>query len=203
MEIVLATRNRRKAEELRRMSASLQVDILTLDDFPGCPEVKEDGSTFRENAMKKALSVSECTGRAALADDSGLEVDALNGAPGTFSARYAGADADDRRNVEKLLQEMASKEDRRARFVCCIVLAVPGREPVEFYGFAEGTIGAEPRGDRGFGYDPVFFPAGHIRTFAEMLPEEKDFLSHRGKALREIIAHLKSQIPTGIRSRAG
>ena len=186
MDIVLATRNKNKAEELKRITEGMPVSIFTLDDFPGCPETEEDGATFEANAIKKALAVARYTGRPALADDSGLEVYALGGAPGIYSARYAGAGANDGQNTGKLLSEMRSlvKDKRGARFVCCIALAFPDGNTYTFYGYTEGSIGTEQRGVRGFGYDPVFYPEGCNRTFAEMDEKEKDALSHRGKALK-------------------
>jgi XTP/dITP diphosphohydrolase len=194
MEIVLATRNRKKVEEITRITRGMDISILTLDDFPKCPEVEEDGTTFEENAVKKALTVARHTGRPALADDSGLEVYALNGAPGTLSARYAGEDANDARNVEELLHGMRSALNRKARFVCCIAFAMPDGEVNIFYGYAEGSIGTKPRGTGGFGYDPVFYPTGLDRTFAELSGREKDSLSHRGKALREFQRYLRQKI---------
>lgn len=192
MDIVVATRNRKKVEEIKRITEGMAISILTLDDFPECPEVFEDGTTFEENAIKKAVTVARYTGKPALADDSGLEVSALGGAPGTMSARYAGEIAGDRNNVEKLLHEMRSlpDEQRKARFVCCIVLALPDGSVVTFYGYSEGRIGMEPKGFNGFGYDPIFYPCGHSRTFAEMSDEEKDALSHRGIALRKVCEYL-------------
>ncbi len=196
MDIVLATRNKKKAEELKRITEGMPVSVFTLDDFPGCPETEEDGSTFEANAAKKALSVARYTGKPALADDSGLEVYALGGAPGIYSARYAGAGANDGQNTVKLLSEMQSlvKDKRRARFVCCIALAFPDGNIDTFYGYAEGGIGTEQRGVRGFGYDPVFYPEGYNRTFAEMDEKEKDALSHRGKALKAFSLWLKMLI---------
>jgi len=194
MEIVLATRNKKKVEEIKRITHGMPLIILSLNDFPGCPEVEEDGVTFEENARKKALTVAEYTGKPALADDSGLEVQALGGAPGTFSARYAGEDADDGKNIDKLLQEMhrVPGKERGARFVCCIVLAYPDKSVHPFWGYAEGSIGMEKRGKNGFGYDPLFYPAGYARTFAEMSNTEKDGLSHRGKALKELYNYIKN-----------
>lgn len=185
---MLATRNKKKIEEMKRIMADLSISIRTLDDFPGCPEVEEEGITFEENAVKKARTVAQYTGKPSIADDSGLEVYALNGAPGTLSARYAGEDANDRRNIEKLLFEMRSiaDEKRGARFVCCIALAFPDGKVKTFTGYVEGRIGREPRGANGFGYDPLFYPQGYRRTFAEMTDNEKDALSHRGKALNEL-----------------
>jgi XTP/dITP diphosphohydrolase len=192
MEIVLATRNKKKVEEIKRITEGMAVTIFTLDDFPGCPEVEEDGATFEENAVKKAVTVARFARKPALADDSGLEVNALSGAPGTYSARYAGPDAHDSKNTEKLLSEMRllAKKDRKARFICSIALAIPDGNVRTFNGYCEGSIGTEPRGDNGFGYDPVFFPEGYGRTFAEMSAEEKDSLSHRGKAIRQLQRYL-------------
>ncbi|HKN18170.1 MAG TPA: XTP/dITP diphosphatase [Dissulfurispiraceae bacterium] len=188
MEVVLATRNRKKVEEISRIFKGIGVIFLTLDDFPSCPEVEEDADTFEGNAVKKALTVARCTGKAAIADDSGLEVYTLQGAPGVLSARYAGPDADDRANNEKLLAAMQHLLDgkREARFVCCIAFALPNGTVRTFTGFAEGTIGRQECGRSGFGYDPLFYPQGHRKTFAEMLPEEKDMLSHRKKALEQL-----------------
>jgi XTP/dITP diphosphohydrolase len=185
MEIVLATRNRKKVEEFGRILAGTGIRLRTLDDFPDCPDVAEDSDTFSGNAVKKAVAVATYTGRPAVSDDSGLEVFALGGAPGVISARYAGEPSSDAANIAKLLaeMEMVPEEKRAARFVCCIALAVPGTEVVTFAGFAEGTIGREARGNMGFGYDPVFYPLGHDRTFAEMAPGGKDALSHRSLAL--------------------
>jgi XTP/dITP diphosphohydrolase len=193
MEIVLATRNKKKVEEIKRITEGMAVTIFTLDDFPGCPEVEEDGATFEENAVKKAMTVARFAGKPALADDSGLEVYALSGAPGTRSARYSGHDANDRKNTEKLLSEMRllAKKDRKARFVCSIALAMPDGNVRTFNGYSEGGIGTEPRGANGFGYDPVFYPEGHDWTFAEMSAEEKDSLSHRGNAIRQLQRYLR------------
>ncbi|MDP3296890.1 MAG: XTP/dITP diphosphatase [Thermodesulfovibrionia bacterium] len=200
MDIVLATRNRKKAEEMKKIleqGAMSSVNIFTLNDFPECPDVKEDGNTFEENAIKKAVHASKCTGIIAIADDSGIEVDALNGAPGIFSARYAGESADDRANLEKLLKEMEHLpyERRGARFVCCIALASQdGVDGVRtFFGYAEGRIGTEPRGKKGFGYDPVFYPEGYDITFAEMSEDKKNAISHRYKALKELQKYLKEK----------
>ncbi|MEW6570368.1 MAG: XTP/dITP diphosphatase [Nitrospirota bacterium] len=196
MEIVLATRNRRKVEEVIRIMVDLPILILTLDDFPACPETEEDGATFEENAVKKAITGAKCAGKPSLADDSGLEVYALKGAPGVFSSRYAGPEANDRKNIEKLLNEMRFLEGkhRKARFVCCIALAFPDGKVHTFYGYTEGLVGTEPRGGSGFGYDPIFYPEGRDKTFAEMTAEEKDAISHRGRALREVRDFLISRM---------
>jgi XTP/dITP diphosphohydrolase len=195
VDIVLATRNPKKIEEIRRILESSGIVIRTLEDFPGCPDVAEDGRTFEANAVKKAVAVARYTGRTALADDSGLEVDALGGAPGVFSARYAGEEADDRRNLAKLLDAMrfVSDEERRAKFICCIALGFPDGTARTFVGTVAGTLAREPRGTGGFGYDPVFFPIGESRTFAEMDDDEKDAISHRGRALRAVRRHLTGE----------
>jgi XTP/dITP diphosphohydrolase len=193
MKIVLATRNKKKVEEIERITAGMSISILTSDDFPGCPEVEEEGPTFEDNAVKKALAIAKYTGKPSLADDSGLEVYALNMAPGTFSSRYAGEGADDKKNIEKLLKEMPSISDdkRNARFVCCMAFAFPDGNVKTFFGYVEGKIARRPKGSQGFGYDPVFYPEGQKRTFAEMSSDEKDAISHRGKALREFLNYLK------------
>ena len=196
MNIALATRNRKKTEELTRLFAGLGVRFLPLDEFPGCPEVVEDGKTFRANALKKAVAVARFTGCPAVADDSGLEVEALGGAPGIFSARYAGADADDRKNLHKLLKELSKfpGRSRSARFVCCIAIALPDGHYRTFTGVAKGTIGHKPKGENGFGYDPVFYPEGWSMTFAQMSADEKDSLSHRGQAMKKLYIYLKKSL---------
>jgi XTP/dITP diphosphohydrolase len=194
MELVLATRNKKKVEEIKRITEGLEIEVLTLDDFPGCPDVEEDGTTFEENAVKKAVTVANHTGKPSLADDSGLEVSALNGAPGVLSARYAGEEADDTKNVRRLLKDLQGVQERKARFVCCIALAFPDGQVKTFLGYSEGAIGTEPRGNHGFGYDPVFYPQDNVRTFAEMSDDEKDALSHRGKALRLFLLFIKQKL---------
>jgi XTP/dITP diphosphohydrolase len=196
MDIVLATRNRKKVEELRRIAAGLPITVLSLDDFPDCPEVVEDQDTFEGNASKKALETARWTGRPALSDDSGLEVDALGGRPGVLSARYApdATSGNDPRNYLKLLKDIETVPEgsRTGRFICCLALAHPDGAVRTFSGAAEGSIAREPRGERGFGYDPVFIPAGFDRTFAQMSAAEKDALSHRGKAIEKLADFLRS-----------
>lgn len=196
MEIVLATRNKKKTEEISRITAGLPVMVLSLDDFPGCPETVEDRDTFEGNASKKALETAAFTKMPALSDDSGLEVDALGGKPGVYSARYApdAANGNDPKNYLKLLDDLKaiSEGKRTARFVCCIALAFPDGRVETFFGRVEGSISREPKGQKGFGYDPVFFPAGFDRTFAEMSAQEKDTLSHRGKALEQLAGYLRT-----------
>lgn len=192
--IILATRNRKKAEEVKRILSVPDTKILTLDDFPECPEVIEDRDTFEGNALKKASVIAQCTGLTAIADDSGLEVDALNGAPGVFSARYAGDNATDNDNIIKLLRETMHVPDgkRTARFVCCIALAFPDSRQKSFFGYVHGIIGRFPKGDMGFGYDPIFYPDGSDLTFADMTSSEKDSLSHRKEALEKLKKYLQT-----------
>lgn len=195
MTIVLATRNKKKVEEIRRMFSGFKGKFVSLDAFPDCPEVIEDRNTFRGNAVKKALSISKSTGCPAIADDSGLEVKALGGAPGVFSARYAGEKADDRANLRKLLRVMKPFEkdsERVARFVCCIAFALPEGNYKTFTGYVKGFLGKRPKGSNGFGYDPVFYPDGHKKTFAEMTDAEKDALSHRGRAMKKLQKYLRN-----------
>ncbi|RKY59577.1 MAG: non-canonical purine NTP pyrophosphatase [Candidatus Latescibacterota bacterium] len=188
MRLVLATRNEGKAKEIREALSGLEVDLLTLSDFPEVPEVHEDGATFSENAKKKALTVAKFTGLPALADDSGLEVDALGGMPGVRSARFAGEGADDDANNRKLLELLKGlpPERRTARFRCVLALAFPDGEVYTVEGTCEGLIAEEPAGEGGFGYDPLFLIPEEGRTFAQMTREEKNSLSHRGRALRKL-----------------
>lgn len=198
MQLVVATRNKKKMEEIRRILAGLDVTLYSLDDFPGCPEVEETEDTFEGNAVLKARAVAAFTGRPALADDSGLEVFALTGEPGVRSARYAGDDATDADNVRKLLSELADTPDymREARFVCVVALAGPDGAVETFEGTADGVIGRRPVGESGFGYDPVFYPKGHERTFAQMGAAEKDGMSHRGRALQKLARRLAEGPPS-------
>jgi XTP/dITP diphosphohydrolase len=201
MNIILASRNKKKIRELKKIieegivsQEDRTVNILTPDDFLQCEEVEEDGKTFEANAIKKALYISKCSGLTAIADDSGIEVDALDGAPGVYSARYAGENSDDMANNRKLLEKMKDipDEKRTARFACCIALA-RDEEVRTFMGFVEGKIGRENRGENGFGYDPIFYPEGHDRTFAEMTDDEKHSMSHRGRALKKLQEYLKDK----------
>jgi XTP/dITP diphosphohydrolase len=193
MDVVLATKNRNKIKEIKKILGVMDTAsrIYTLDDFPAFADIVEDGKTFEENALKKATIIAKATGMTAIADDSGLEVDALNGAPGIYSARFAGENADDVANNEKLLEEMKNVPDdkRTARFVCCIALA-SSEEVKTFTGYAEGKIGREPRGETGFGYDPLFYLKGSDKTFAEISGDKKNSISHRAMALRELQKYL-------------
>ncbi|MBF0195777.1 MAG: XTP/dITP diphosphatase [Magnetococcales bacterium] len=186
MKIVLATRNKKKVEEIRRVLQDDSIELLTLADFPNCPEVIEDGDSFVANAEKKAIEVARYTSCHALADDSGLVIDALNGAPGIYSARYAGEGATDKANLDKVLAQLAALGNnvRTARFQCVISLASPAGETESYNGTIEGHISITPQGNNGFGYDPIFIPQGHNITFAQMDGEQKDTMSHRGRALQ-------------------
>ena len=195
--LVLATRNQGKIQEFRRILDAISqgtINLVGLEEFAHTTDVEETGSTFKENALLKARSVCKETGLPAIADDSGLCVDALNGAPGIFSARYAGVHGDDTANNAKLLKELESfpEEKRGAHFTCAAALVLPdGREHVAEEIF-EGSILYAPVGDHGFGYDPLFRPQGFSISSAQMSADEKDLISHRGKSLRAIAPHVIS-----------
>jgi len=181
--IVLATTNKNKIKEFREMVKEFPVEIRSVGDFGPIPECIEDGETFEENAYKKALHTAKILGLPAISDDSGLEVEALGGAPGVYSARYAGASATDEENCEKLLKEMKGQTNRKAAFQCVLSIAVPSGPALTYEGTCEGTILEEKQGDSGFGYDPLFFYEPFNKSFAECGMEEKNKVSHRGKAL--------------------
>jgi XTP/dITP diphosphohydrolase len=188
--LILATRNAKKLAELRRIleASSVDVSVADLSEYPDIPEVTETGATFTENALLKARAVVAYTGRPAVAEDSGLCIDALNGMPGVLSARWAGRHGDDEANLRLVLGQLADvPADRRAgHFACVAALVLPsGREHVT-EGTVSGRITDAPRGTNGFGYDPIFVPAGSELTTAEMSPEAKDAISHRGRALRAL-----------------
>lgn len=185
MRLLIATHNPHKLDEILVLFARPGLTLLSMRDFPALPDVVEDGETFDANARKKAQELARATGLWALGDDSGLEVDALGGAPGVYSARYAGEPVSYAANNAKLLAALAGRADRRARFRCVIALADPAGGCRTVEGRCEGTIAPAPRGAHGFGYDPVFIPDGHDRTFAELDPAVKNRISHRGAALRQ------------------
>ncbi|GIO04870.1 non-canonical purine NTP pyrophosphatase [Brevibacillus reuszeri] len=191
--VVLATRNQGKVKEFNRLFADLGWEGISLAEFEGVPEVIEDGETFEANAMKKAIEISTYLNLPALGDDSGLEVDALDGRPGVYSARYAGEDATDEKNWRKLLDELdgVPMERRTARFRCTIAFVVPGSEPVITTGSCEGLIAKEPKGTNGFGYDPVFYIPELDKMMAQLLPEEKNQISHRARAMNHLLEALK------------
>lgn len=193
--IVLATRNAGKVKEFQQLLRGFPVEIKNLNDFGPIPEVEEDGETFDDNAYKKASFTARVLGLPAIADDSGLVVGALGGAPGIKSARYAGENATDQENIKKLLGEMEGKSDRRAAFKCVISIAVPAGPALTYEGSCEGEITTEPKGVSGFGYDPVFYFPEYGRTFAEISSAEKNRVSHRGKALAEVVAEFDKILP--------
>ncbi|NLY88256.1 MAG: XTP/dITP diphosphatase [Firmicutes bacterium] len=195
--LVLASKNKGKLRELKKMLAGSSWELYSAADFPQLPPVVEDGETFRENAVKKALLVAGILKEWTLADDSGLEVDALNGAPGVFSARFAGEPGNDKKNNEKLLRLLADipLEQRTARFRCALALASPEGEVWTTERTCEGLIAPAPRGDQGFGYDPLFYLPELGVTMAELPEEKKNEISHRGKAMKDLLAHLKTIAP--------
>ena len=218
MKLVLATHNAGKVRELTKMLKSYQLpvtsyqketfhrkplltgnwplatgnffEVISLQQYPDVPEVVEDGQTYQENAAKKASVIAEYTGHLTLADDAGLEVAALNGAPGIHSKRWAGDDATDAIRIAKLLEALDGVPDRRARFVAAIAVVRPGSEPEGVIGVCEGHILRAPRGESGFGYDPVFVPDGYEHTFAELGEKVKNKISHRAKAFQQALALL-------------
>ncbi len=185
--IVLATSNKHKVEEFKKILTDFPLEIKSLNDFGPIPEAVEDGIDFDENAYKKAYHVSRLLGFPAIADDSGLVVPSLDGEPGVYSARYAGKNATDDENIDKLLKNLSGITKREAYFQCVISIAVPNGPALTYEGRCDGTIITERRGSKGFGYDPVFYVSELKKTFAELDIEEKNRISHRGKALKEII----------------
>jgi len=184
--LVIATRNSGKTAEIRHLLHDFPVEIKNLDDFGPIPPVVENGETFDENAYKKSSFTARVLGLPALADDSGLVVEALGGAPGVHSARYAGKNATDRQRYLRLLEQMRGHTNRRAAFECVISIAVPTGAALTYEARCEGTIAETPAGRNGFGYDPVFFYPPLNKTFGQLTREQKSHVSHRGKALREL-----------------
>ena len=191
-QIVLATGNQGKVKELAAMLNELSIEVLPQSQFD-VPDVPETGTTFIENAIIKARHAAKITGLPAIADDSGLEVDALNGAPGVYSARFAGENANDQDNIDKLLVEMQGKTARSARFWCVLVYMRHADDPTPLVCQAswEGTITEDQQGREGFGYDPVFYVASEGCTSAQLTKEQKNALSHRGQALQQLVAKIK------------
>lgn len=184
--IVLATTNKNKIAEFQEITKDLEIEVKSLSDFGPLPPVVEDGLTFEENAYKKAHHVARVLGLPAIADDSGLVVNALDGAPGVYSARYAGENATDADNVDKLLANMNGVSDRSAYFQCVLSIAVPSGPALTYEGRCDGEITDQRRGESGFGYDPVFYYPDFSATFAEIPMDKKNNVSHRGKALAEV-----------------
>ncbi len=192
--LVIASGNKHKVEEIRKIMSLHNWEIRGITDFGLDRLPEETGSTYEENALIKAKTCSEKLGLIALADDSGLEVEILNGAPGVISSRYGGVEGDSTKNIEKLLRELNSVpwHLRKARFVCCALLCYPDARTHIEWGVVNGHITSVPKGDKGFGYDPIFIPDGYTKTFAELDPEEKNKISHRGIAFRKMAEYLRT-----------
>ncbi|NTU72832.1 XTP/dITP diphosphatase [Candidatus Roizmanbacteria bacterium] len=190
--LVIATKNKNKLREFQEILKDLEIEIVSLDAFGPIPPVIEDGDTFEENAYKKALHTAKILGLPALADDSGLAVEALSGQPGVYSARFSGENASDEENCHKLLNALIGEKNRKARFHCVLSLAVPSGPALTYVGQCDGVIIDDKRGNNGFGYDPIFYFEELGKTFAELSMEEKSRVSHRGKALAEMKNELES-----------
>ena len=199
--VVLATRNAHKLDELRRILAAhgLDIDLRSVADFANAPEVPETESTFAGNALLKARAICAATGLPAVADDSGLCVDALNGMPGILSARWAGGHGDDAANLRLVLDQLSDTPDTRrgAAFVCAAAVVLPDGTERAVEGSVDGSIIRETRGDGGFGYDPIFVPTGYALTFAQIPAAEKYAMSHRGRALQQLAPVLRDLLATG------
>lgn len=198
-QLLLATRNKGKIEEFRRILEAIapnEIELVGLDRFPESHDVEEVGKTFQENALLKATQMCQVTGLPAIADDSGLCVDALGGDPGIFSARWAGKHGDDQANLNKVLDQMREvrEGERSAYFICVAALALPDGSAYCEEGRFDGTLLHHPVGENGFGYDPIFQPAGQLISSAQMSAVEKDAMSHRGKALRAIAPHVRKMV---------
>ncbi|HEB69266.1 MAG TPA: XTP/dITP diphosphatase [Desulfobulbus sp.] len=188
--IVLATNNKNKVREFKELLKDSPIEIKCLQDYGPLPEAVEDGETFDDNAYKKSFHYARVLGVPCLADDSGLVVDALDGRPGVYSARYAGENVTDRENCDKLLEEMKDQKKRSAHFMCVLSLATPGGPALTWEGRCDGEITKERRGESGFGYDPVFFYPDFGKTFAEVPMDQKSKVSHRGRAMAEFAAEI-------------
>jgi XTP/dITP diphosphohydrolase len=193
-EVIIATKNAGKAKEFVQMFAPLGYSVKTLLDYPEIEDVEETGTTFEENAILKAETVSKIIGKVVISDDSGLIVDALNGKPGVYSARYAGEQKDDQVNMDKVLAELEGvpTDKRTARFCCTLAVAIPEKEALTFTGTCEGIILEEKRGEFGFGYDPIFYVVGEEKAMAELPAEKKNKISHRANALQKLKEQLHS-----------
>ena len=192
MKFVLATNNAKKLEEMRAILSTLGVEVVSPRDLGIHIEVEETGTTFAENAMLKAKAICEAAQLPAIADDSGLCVDALNGGPGVYSARYGGEGLDDVGRYRLLLESMRGQTTRAAHFACAIACAFPDGKTLSAEGCCDGTIAFAPMGEGGFGYDPVFFVPEYRKTFGQLTAEEKSAISHRGRALKDFVAKLET-----------
>lgn len=193
--VIIATGNKGKAKEFEKLFQLLGMTVKTLQDFPELEEVEETGTTFEENARLKAETIAKQLGVRVIADDSGLEIDALGGRPGIFSARYAGIEKNDEANIDKVLQELENvqESERTARFCCALAMAEPARETVMVFGTCEGRILHERRGTNGFGYDPIFYVPEEGKTMAELPSEHKNKISHRARAIAKLEKILRRQ----------
>ncbi|MUK86946.1 XTP/dITP diphosphatase [Ornithinibacillus sp. L9] len=194
-KVVIATKNKGKALEFKSLFKKYNIEAISLLELEKeVPDVEETGTTFQENAALKAEEIANLLNTPVLADDSGLEIDALDGRPGIFSARYAGEQKDDQANIDKVLKELKEvpEKGRSARFVCVLAIAIPGEETIFRTGYCEGEINTEQKGDNGFGYDPIFIPNGYELTMAELEPEEKNSISHRKNAIIQLEDWLKT-----------
>lgn len=189
-EILIASQNQGKIAEFKALFAPLNIEVKSLSDFPELEDVEETGTTFEENARLKAETIAKITNTVVLADDSGLCVDALDGAPGIYSARYAGEPTDSTKNNQKLLAEMVDITDRQAHFVCCLVVAHPKMSSLVVEGKAYGEILTTLSGEKGFGYDPLFYVESEGQTFAQISKERKNQISHRANALQQLLTQL-------------
>ena len=190
LEILIATNNLGKVKEIKDILDSRQIKILTIKDFPHLPKIEEDGKTYQENAFKKARKISEYTGKICLADDSGLEINYLKGKPGIYSSRWGNSDEERINKVLKLLENVSINK-RNAKFVCVAVLVFPDGKTYMVKEECKGIIGFQPKGEHGFGYDPIFFVPEYNKTFAELGDKIKNQISHRGKAIRRMIDIIK------------
>ena len=194
--IILATRNKGKVREFGTLFSEVGIEILSLDEIENAPEIIEDGNSFEENAKKKAETICQFTGLPTIADDSGLVVDALNGQPGIYSARYARENATDEENNQKLVKELEEKktpgEKRTAHYVAYLAYAVPGKETIGVEDTVEGLILSAPKGENGFGYDPLFYIPEYENTMAELEPKVKNQISHRAKAMKRLFNLIQS-----------
>ncbi|QQZ10679.1 XTP/dITP diphosphatase [Heyndrickxia vini] len=193
-QVIIATKNKGKAKEFEKMFSTFHIKVKTLLDFPEAIDVEETGSTFEENAILKAETISQQYNIMTIADDSGLVIDALDGRPGIYSARYAGEEKNDEANIDKVLAEMIDipNDDRSAKFYCALAIAIPGKETITVSGTCEGEILRERKGNNGFGYDPIFFIKDKGQTMAELPSEEKNRISHRAKAVDKLPSILQN-----------
>ncbi|MBT2643057.1 XTP/dITP diphosphatase [Bacillus sp. ISL-41] len=193
--VIIATKNKGKAKEFEKLFLPKGLAVKTLLDYPELDDVEETGTTFEENAILKAEAIANILGGKVIADDSGLEIDALEGRPGVYSARYAGPEKNDENNIDKVLDELQDvpESERTARFCCALAMAEPGKETVTVFGTCEGRILNERRGTNGFGYDPIFFAETKGKAMAELASDEKNKISHRANAIRKLDDLLKER----------